>query len=113
MLAVIRHYERVTPSAARSIIDARAQIEALLQAVPGTHQAFLVRTRDGLALIALGPDEWGLAECGRRFRAWADAHIAEFQGAGDAAIWSGEVIGTSGASSVSSGGTPDHADPTR
>ena len=108
MLAVIRHYEPVAPAAARSITDARVQIDALLQAVPGIHETLLVRTRDGLALIAVGVDEWGLAECGRRFRAWAEAHVTGFVGTGDARVWFGEVIGSS---STLPGGDHDHALP--
>lgn len=94
MLAMIRRYEHVTPSVARSVIDARHQVAALLGVVPGAHGSLLVRTRDSLVLLALGTDEWCLTECGRRFRGWADENHPGFPEAGEAAIWVGEAFGS-------------------
>ena len=109
MLAVIRQYEPVAPAVARSFITARDRIDALFQDVPGLQGAVLIRTRDGLALVALGTDEWGLAECGRRFRAWADDRIPGFRAVSDVAIRVGEVIGSSGVLSTPPGS--DDGDP--
>jgi hypothetical protein len=103
MLAVIRLYEHVAATVAGSVIAARDQIEALLQGVPGARGSLLIRTRDGIALVALGTDEWCLAECGRRFRGWADAHVPDFRSAAEAAIWVGEVVGSMAALSTASG----------
>ncbi len=110
MLAVIRQYEPVTPAVARSLISARDRVDALFQGVPGLHRAVLIRTRDGVALVAVGTDEWCLAECGRRFRAWADDRIPGFPAVSDAAIRVGEVIGSSGVLSTQPGS--DQADST-
>ena len=96
MLAVIRRYEPVAPAVARSFLAARDRVEAILQDLPGLHAALLLRTRDGLALVAIGEEEWCLAEAGRRFRAWGDGHVAGFQSADEAAISVGEVISASG-----------------
>src|SRR3954453_2944116 len=101
MLAVIRHYEHVGPAAATTIADARTRIEALLGAVPGTHEALLIRTRDGIALVAIGTDEWCLAECGRRFRGWVEAPVNPFAGADEARVSIGHLIGSINAQSLS------------
>lgn len=110
MLAVIRQYEPVSPAVARSFIAARDRADSLFRGVPGLHGAVLIRTRDGLALVALGTDEWCLAECGRRFRAWADDGIPGFRAVSEAAIRVGEVIGSSGVLSTPPGS--DQADST-
>ena len=111
MLAVIRRYEPMAPAMARSFVAARDRIDAMLHDLPGLHAALLVQTRDGLALVAVGADEWSLVEAGRRFRAWGDDRVAGFRAAVDAAVWVGEVISASGALAATTGS--DRADPTQ
>jgi len=108
MLAVIRLYEHVAPTVARSVIAAPDQVESLLLGVPGAAGSFLIRTRDGIALVALGTDEWCLAECGRRFRGWAEANVPDFRSAEEAAIWVGEVVGSVTALSTEPGPAEGH-----
>lgn len=110
MLAVIRRYEPVAPAVARSFLAARDRIDAILQDLPGLQAALLLQTRDGLALVAVGADEWCLAEAGRRFRAWGDRYVAGFRAAEDAAVSVGEVISASGVLAAPPGS--DRADST-
>lgn len=92
MFATVRRYAGLPPGTRDALADHAGDIAAVLASVPGAHGSHVIATRDGVVLVTVGLDEACVIESGRRFRAWADARIAELGPLGEAEIWSGEVV---------------------
>ena len=92
MFATFRRYAGLPPATRDAVADRAREIAAVLASVPGACESHVIATRDGVVLVTVGSDEACLIECGRRFRAWADAHASELGPLGEAEIWSGEVV---------------------
>src|SRR5919109_489186 len=92
MFATVRRYTGLSDSTVTGLVDRAADIATVLASVPGAHGSHLIRTREGVILVTVGTDESCLVESGRRFRAWADAHVQEFQTVGEADVWAGVVV---------------------
>lgn len=92
MLATVRRYSELSDSFVAALLRRGADVAAVLESVPGVTAFQLIRTRDGLVLVTVGVDEASLIECGRRFRAWVEAHVPGFPAADDSDIWVGAVV---------------------
>lgn len=92
MFGTVRHYAGLREATIAAAGERAADIAAVLASVPGSGDAYLIRTRDGLILVTVGSDEPSLVESGRRFRAWVDDEIRDFGAAGEAQVWSGSVL---------------------
>lgn len=92
MFATVRRYADLPDATVAAVSERSNEIGAVLASVPGSVDALLIRTREGLLLLTVGPDEPSLIEAGRRFRAWVDDEIEGFEAAGDPALWSGPVL---------------------
>lgn len=92
MFATVRRYAPLPDSTIAAASERANEIGAVLASVPGSVDALLIRTREGLLLLTVGRDEPSLIEAGRRFRAWADDEIEGFDAAGEPDLWSGPVL---------------------
>jgi hypothetical protein len=92
MFATVRRYAPLTGTTVAAVSERANEIGAVLASVPGSVDALLIRTRDGLLLLTIGRDEPALIEAGRRFRAWVDDEIDGFDHAGEPELWSGPVL---------------------
>ena len=92
MFATVRRYAGLPDATVAAVTERTTEIGAVLASVPGSVNALLIRTREGLLLLTVGADEPSLIEAGRRFRAWVDDEIEGFEAAGDPALWSGPVL---------------------
>jgi len=92
MSATLRRYASLPDATLAAVSERTNEIGTLLSSVPGSVDALLIRTREGLFLLTVGRDEPSLIEAGRRFRAWADDEIEGFDGAGEPELWSGPVL---------------------
>ena len=92
MFATVRRYAGLSDLTAAALIDRAADVAIVLASVPGARGSHLIRTREGVILVTVGTDESCLAESGRRFRAWVDAHVREFRAADEADVWVGVVV---------------------
>ena len=92
MFATVRRYAPLPDSTVVAATERANEIGAVLASVPGSVDALLIRTREGLLLLTVGRDEPSLIEAGRRFRAWVDDEIEGFDAAGEPDLWSGPVL---------------------
>jgi hypothetical protein len=92
MFATIRRYAPLPGATVAAVSERATEIGAVLASVPGSVEALLIRTREGLLLLTVGEDEPSLIEAGRRFRAWIDDEIDGFDEAGEPELWSGPVL---------------------
>ncbi|HSL76563.1 MAG TPA: hypothetical protein VK867_06445 [Candidatus Limnocylindrales bacterium] len=92
MFATVRRYASLPDATVAAVNERTNEISAVLASVPGSVDALLIRTREGLLLLQVGPDEPSLIEAGRRFRAWVDDEIEGFDAAGEPDLWSGPVL---------------------
>ena len=92
MFANVRRYRGLSEPTVAALEERAADIAAVLDSVPGSCASHLIRTREGVILVTVGQDEPCLVESGRRFRAWVDDHICEFQSADEPDVWSGPVV---------------------
>ena len=64
----------------RSVVDELADqagaISAALGAIPGSRGCDVIRTREGVIVVALGDDEGSVIESGRRFAVWIDRFLS-------------------------------------
>ena len=92
MFATFRRYAGLPPGTRDAVAGRARDIAAVLASVPGACESHVIATRDGVVLVTVGSDEACLIECGRRFRAWADARASELGRLGEAEVWLGEVV---------------------
>jgi hypothetical protein len=92
MFATVRRYAGLSDATVAALGDRAADIAAVLASVPGSRDAHLIRTRDGLIVVTIGADEPCLVESGRRFRAWVDDQIRDFREAEEPDVWSGPLL---------------------
>lgn len=92
MFATVRRYTGMDEATAATLSGLAADIGTVIASVPGARESLLIRTREGVILVTVGIDEACLVECGRRFRAWADAHVGAFRLADEADVWAGSLI---------------------
>ena len=92
MFATVRRYAGLHEPTVTALVERAADITTVLATVPGVRDSQLIRTRDGAIVVTVGSDESCLAESGRRFRAWADAHVEGFRTVDEADVWVGSVV---------------------
>lgn len=92
MFATVRCYSGATPKTIDSLCASEEAIVAVLASVPGTRGGHVMRSRDGVIVVALGVDERSVMESSRRFVAWCKRHVAAFGDLPDPEVWAGEVL---------------------
>lgn len=92
MLATVRRYRGLPEPTVTALVERAADICTVLTTIRGVRGSQLIRTRDGAIVVTVGTDESCLAESGRRFRAWADAHVQGFRSVDEADVWVGSVV---------------------
>ena len=91
MFAAVRHYV-LESTAADSVIERSSDVEAILGSVPRWIGGQLIRTRDGLIVVMVGPDEPVVIEAGRRFASWALEHLPAWTTVPGPDVWAGDLV---------------------
>ena len=92
VFATVRCYAGATPATIASLCAREADIQAVLASVPGTRGGHVIRSRDGVIVVAVGVDERSVIESSRRFVAWCTRHVVAFRDLPDPEVWAGEVL---------------------
>lgn len=92
MFATVRCYSGATPETIDSVCAMEEAIRAVLASVPGTRGSYVIRSRDGVIVVALGVDERSVMESNRRFVAWCKRHVVGFGYLADPEVWAGDVL---------------------
>jgi hypothetical protein len=92
VFATVRSYAITTEETVDSLADQAQEIRAVLSSVPGTEGGLVIRSRDGVIVVALGTDERSVMESSRRFVAWSMRHVVAFRDIPAPEVWSGEVL---------------------
>ena len=92
MFATVRSYAGATPETIDSLCAREGEIRAVLASVPGTRGGHVVRSREGVIVVALGVDESSVMESTRRFVAWCRRHVVAFGDLPDPEVWAGDVL---------------------
>lgn len=78
MYATVRQYADIDPDTYDELHRRRAEIEALLRAVPSFRAYYMIRTSEGLTAVTLCAEEAGASESNRRVARWIKEEISTF-----------------------------------
>ena len=92
MFASVRSYAGATPETIDSLCAREGEVRAVLASVPGTRGGHVIRSRDGVIVVALGADERSVMESSRRFVAWCKRHVIAFGDLPAPEVWAGDVL---------------------
>ena len=92
MFATVRHYAVIAQGTIDSLADQADEIRAVLASVPGTEGGIVIRSREGVIVIALGSDEPSVMESSRRLVAWSNRHVTAFRDVASPEVWAGDVL---------------------
>jgi hypothetical protein len=92
VFATVRCYVGATPETIDSLCAREGEIRAVLASVPGTQGGHVIRSRDGVIVVAVGVDESSVMESTRRFVAWCKRHVVAFGDLPDPEVWAGDVL---------------------
>lgn len=111
MFATVRRYAVIAPGTLDSLVDQADEIRDVLESVPGTEGGLVIRSRDGVIVVAVGKDERSVMESSRRFVAWSSRHVAAFRDVAAPEVWAGDVLidlsmSSTNGSPVRAGGRP-------
>ena len=91
MFAAVRRYREVDGWLVDEMAAQAVAISEAMTSAPGSRGCEVIRTREGLIVVALGDDEGSVIEAGRRFVAWIDRHVPAVRGIAPE-IWAGDVL---------------------
>jgi hypothetical protein len=92
VFATVRCYTGAAPETIDSLCAREGEIRAVLASVPGTRGGHVIRSREGVIVVALGVDESSVIESTRRFVAWCKRHVVAFGDLPDPEVWAGDVL---------------------